>query len=153
MKYLIRSLKYFLKLCVICIGAYVILMLAKMTPLTPADIPYVLFRTPQGWLLIGAAVLFSALYPRFGFSARRVEGDLEQDRTQLLNAMQSIGYELAAEEEETLRFRAATALRRLAMLCEDEIAVSQYGQWIVFEGPGKQTVRAEYKLKSYLERR
>ena len=152
MKTLIRSLKYFLKLCVICIAAYAVLMLAGMTPLTPADIPHVLLHTSRGWMLTGAAVLFSALYPRLGFPVRRVEADLEQERTRLLNAMKSVGYELAAEEEGTMRFRAANPLRRLALLFEDEIAVCQYGQWILLEGPGKQTLRAEHKLKSYFER-
>lgn len=151
MKYLIRSLKYFVKLCVICTGAFFVMVLANMTALTPSEAPSILFHTPQGWILIVAAVVLAAFYPRFGFLTRQVDGDVAENRTQLVNAMKSAGYALVSDKDGRLTFRAANPLRRLVLLLEDTITAEQYGQWIVLDGPGKHVARVEYKLKSFLE--
>lgn len=151
MKYLVRSLKYFVKLCVICTVAFLVMVLANMTPLTPAQAPAILFHTPQGWILIVAAVTLAAFYPRFGFLTRQIEGDVAENRTQLVNAMQSAGYTLVSEQDGRLSFRAANPMRRLAWIWEDTITAEQYGQWIVLSGPGKHVARVEHKLKSFLE--
>lgn len=151
MKYLVRSLKYFVKLCVICTGAFLVMVLANMTPLTPAQAPAILFHTPQGWILIVAAVALAAFYPRFGFLRRQVAGDVEEHRPQLVNAMKSAGYVLVSNVDGRLVFRASNPLRRLVWIWEDPITAEQYGQWIVLDGPGKHVARVENKLKSFLE--
>lgn len=151
MKYFVRSLKYFVKLCVICTVVFLVMVLANMTPLTPVEAPAILFHTPQGWILIVAAGTLAAFYPRFGFLTRQVEGDVQQNRTQLINAMQSAGFALVSEQSGQLSFRAANPLRRLAWIWEDTITARQYDQWIVLDGPGKHVARVEYKLRSFLE--
>ena len=43
-----------------------------------------------------------------------------------------------------------TALHRLLLLFEDEILVSQYGQWILVEGIRRGVARVIYRLDSYI---
>ena len=111
-------------------------------------------RHPRGLLLPAVIVLLSLFYyPRFGFIVRDVEGDVEEHRQQIVNALRNSGFELRGEEDGVLIFRAGTLWRRLLMLGEDEIRVSQYGQWIRLEGIRRGVARAAYRLESFIERR
>ena len=50
-----------------------------------------------------------------------------------------------------LVFRADNWGRKLMMLGEDELIVSQYGQWIRIEGIRRGVARVQYRLDSFLE--
>lgn len=148
--YLIRSVKYF---CALCVFSLVIMGLNLMTgfaQLTFEQTLSVLFSTPRGMLLPVAIVVLSLLYPRFGFVSRKVEGDVEENRVQILTAFENSGFELCNEQDGEMTFRAKGFLRRLMMLYEDEIKVSQYGQWILLDGNRRGVARAEYRLDSYI---
>ena len=117
---------------------------------------FIFKRTPShafmtGFRLIAAViVLLAAFYPRFGFIVRRVEGDVEEHREQIVNAFRSAGFELRREEDDALFFRAKGPLHRLLLLGEDEIKVSQYGQWIELEGIRRGVARVIYRLDSHI---
>ena len=150
MTYLRRSVKYFCALCVLCAGLTALNLLSGHSALSLRQTLLVLLHTPRGPMLLGATAVLAALYPRIGFVSRRVEGNLGQHREQVLRALRSAGFSLRSEEQGVLRFRADTLLRRLALLGEDEIEVSQYGRWIVLGGPRRVVARVEYRLDSYL---
>ncbi len=157
MKYFIRSVKY---LCLLTV-LYLAIMAAMYCTGTMAQplagdfwstVLMQLTATRRGWTMIAAVVALAAAYPRFGFGARRVEGDLVEHRVQLLNAMRVCGFELDREEEGVLYFRGANILKRAMLLFEDELRVSQYGQWIEIEGIRRGAVRVAYRLEGYLSR-
>ena len=114
------------------------------TTLSFSQTLYVMFHTPRG-LLLPAVILVLA------FIVRDVEGDLEENRQQIVNALHSSGFKLVDEQEGVMMFRASTLWRRLLMLGEDEIRVSQYGQWVRLEGIRRGVARAAYRLDSYIE--
>ena len=87
-RYLIRSAKYFVALCVLCAAIMLLNQLYGAT-LSFSQTLYVMFHTPRGLLMLG----------------------------------------------------------------EDEIRVSQYGQWIRLEGIRRGVARAAYRLESFIERR
>ncbi len=149
-RYFIRSAKYFVALCVLCSVLVALNLSTGMARLSLDETLYVMFRTPRGLLLPAVVVVLSLLYPRFGFTARRVEGDVEEDRTQIEQAFRAAGFVACGESDGVLYFRGDGLLRRLQMLCEDRIAVSQYGQWILLEGNRRGVARAAYRLDSYL---
>ena len=101
-------------------------------------------------MLFTAIVVLAALYPRFGFVERKVEGDVEENRQQIVNAFRSSGFSLRSEEDGVMVFRADTILQKLMLLGEDEIKVSQYGQWIVLDGIRRGVARVQYRLDSYI---
>ena len=150
MKYFIRSLKYFCALCVLCLAIMLLNRLAGSSVLTLRETFYVMFHTPRGMLLPAVVVLLAAFYPRFGFVSRRVEGDVEKDREQILNAFRAAGFSLRAEQDGVMVFRAESPLRKLTLLWEDEIRVAQFGQWIEIDGIRRGVARAQLQLETFL---
>lgn len=151
MKYLIRSLKYFVALCVLCVVLMALMILTGSSNLTAEETLYLMFHSDRFVLLGVAMVVLAAAYPRFGFITRRVEGDVEQHRTQINNALHTAGFRLIKEEDGVLFFRGDGLLKRLSLLFEDEISVRQYGQWIEIEGIRRGVAKAWYLLDSYIE--
>lgn len=149
--YFLRSLKYFVAMCVLCAALMALMLLTGTSALTPAETFYVMFHSTRFLTLLGALIVLAALYPRFGFVQRRVEGDIEKHRTQIVNAFKSAGFSLLSEEEGVMTFRAEGFLRRLGLLYEDRITVSQYGQWILLDGIRRGVARVAYRLDSYLQ--
>lgn len=150
MKYFIRSLKYFVALCVLCAAIMALNRLSGFATLTLEETFYVMFHTTRGLMLPAVIVLLAAFYPKFGFVQRRVEGDVEENREQIVNAFRSSGFSLRSEEDGVMVFRADTLLQKLMLLGEDEIRVSQYGQWIVLDGIRRGVARVQYRLDSYI---
>ena len=142
MKYFIRSLKYFVALCVLCAAIMALNRLSGFATLTLEETFYVMFHTTRGMMLPAVIVLLAAFYPKFGFVQRKVEGDVGENREQIVNAFKSDGVRT---------FRADGLLRKLTLLGEDEIKVSQYGQWILIDGIRRGVARAGYKLDSYIQ--
>ena len=151
MKYLVRSLKYFVALCVLCVVLMALMILTGSSNLTAEETLYLMFHSDRFVLLGVAMVVLAAAYPRFGFITRRVEGDVEQHRTQINNALHTAGFRLVKEEDGVLYFRGDGLLKRLSLLFEDEISVRQYGQWIEIEGIRRGVAKAWYLLDSYIE--
>ena len=75
---------------------------------------------------------------------------MEEHREQILNAMRSAGFSLLREEEGKMIFRADTFALKALLLFEDEIEVTQYGQWIRLDGIRRGVARAAYRLDAYL---
>ena len=94
MKYFIRSLKYFVALCVICVAILALMLATGTSALTLDQTVYVMFHTSRYATLFAAIVVLAALYPRFGFVVRKVEGDVEENREQIVNAFKSAGFSL-----------------------------------------------------------
>ena len=151
MKYFIRSLKYFCALCVLCAAIMYLNRMAGTARLTVTETLYVMFHTPRGMMLPAVILLLAAFYPKFGFIVRQVEGDIDDNREQILNAFRSEGFSLRSEHDGVMVFRADNWGRKLMMLGEDELIVSQYGQWIRIEGIRRGVARVQYRLDSFLE--
>lgn len=150
-RYLLRSVKYFAALCVLCIVLMGAMLLTGTSQLTPRETLYLLFHSDRFVVLGIAIVALAATYPRFGFMTRRVEGDVERHRTQIETAFRQAGFRLVGEAEDELRFRGDGFLKRLLLLFEDEIRVRQYGQWIELEGIRRGVARVAYRLEGYVE--
>ena len=71
MKYLIRSVKYFIALCVLYLIIMALMLLTNTSVLTPSETFSALVRSTRGQVLIVAVVLLSALYPKSASSAGR----------------------------------------------------------------------------------
>ena len=152
MKYLIRSVKYFLALCVLYLVVMGLMFVTNTSLLPPSETFYALIHSTRGQILIVAVVLLSALYPGFGFVCRQQLGSLTINREQIINAFASEGFKLVRESETEMVFRGASFFKRLMLLYEDEIHVTQCGEWISIDGNRRGVARVNYRLESYLER-
>ena len=147
MKYLVRSVKYFVAFCVIYV-AVVWLSLKTTRGMEVSVVDYIMatLSTTKGQLLMAAVVVLSAFYPRFGFMTRRIECDIEEERDALMAAMALAGYSLKSESDEGLVFRANSILDRVVMLFEDEIVVEQQGEQITLSGIRRGVAKVIYRL-------
>lgn len=110
-----------------------------------------LFMANDGALKLIFLVILSALYPLFGFVERKVEGDIVENRDQIIVAMEMSGFSLKGEQDGVLTFKANTILRRLTFLCEDNIEVSQKGNQISVEGVRRGVVYVVYCLDGFIK--
>ncbi|MBQ7855867.1 MAG: hypothetical protein IJ348_01975 [Alistipes sp.] len=150
MRYLVKSLKYFVALCVLC-GALVWLNISTSGSgmLSTSEVISLYFSTWNGWAMVAAVVLLSATYPFFGFIRRYVDGDVVRNRQQVLAAMEMMGYSLVRECDGVLYFR-ANLLQRITTLFEDEIKVCQAGDKIELSGLRRAVVRTSIRLDGYI---
>lgn len=149
-RYILRSVKYFVAMCVLCLALIWLKIESEQTPVTFEQMLGIYFSAWNGWAMAATIVLLSATYPLFGFVRRSVDGDLTADRTQVLAALEMEGYALVSEQEGALHFRAG-ALRRLTSLFEDEIVVRQSAaDQIEIEGLRRAAVRVAIRMDGYI---
>lgn len=154
-RYLIRSVKYLVALCVIYVAAMALLYYTK-TMGEPLDDTFFgtlrlqLWGTYRGRVMVGVILLLALCYPRFGFLKRRVEATFEQHAIQIENAFLASGFEPVQKSEKEWLFRASGFVQRLMMLFEDEITVRSTEQGIEVEGNRRGVARIVYRLSGYM---
>jgi hypothetical protein len=148
-KYLLRSLKYFLTLCVLLVALIWIKIKYESLPVTFLQMVEIYFSQWNGWAMAATMILLSATYPLFGFVRRVVSADITADRQQIEAAMATVGLELCSATDSALTFR-ATGLQRLSLLFEDEVTVTLCSEGVVISGHRRTVVRAVIRLEGYL---
>lgn len=149
--YIKRAIKFLIALIVLYLGAMWLMSRIGATMLTPHEMAMNLFLSRRGVILIVVVLVWTAIYPKVGFVSRRVEADLKYDRERIENAFIRSGYVLLKNDGEQLTFRADNFFKRLRLLFEDEVTVSQYGQWIVINGIRRSVAEIEMRLKTYMQ--
>ena len=150
MKYIIRSVKYLVALCVLCVVLMGLMLVTGTSQLTAEETLYLLFHSDRFVLLAVAVVVLAATYPKFGFVVRRVEGDVVKHRAQIENAFRTEGFRLVGEQNGVLHFRGDGVVKRLTLLFEDDVVVYQEGDTIVIDGIRRGVARIAYRLDGYL---
>ncbi len=152
MRYIVRSIKYFIQVSILMTAVIAVLMLAGIVS---SDID-IAFRS--GWKSVGYILLMfavvAAVYPRFGYASRSVSlpGAFAELRDGVLETLRARGYDLETEEGENLTFRLASATGRAARLWEDRLTFTRELGGFRIEGPNKDLVRVvsalEYRFRS-----
>ena len=149
-RYILCAVKYLLAFIVLYLGLLWISQRVSGVDVPLFDSVMATLQTRKGQMLVVAVVVLAAMYPKWGFITRRVECDMIEDREQILAAFQASGFELVAENEDKMVFRADNIVRRLSFLLEDEIELSQYGQWVEIRGIRRAAARIVYRLDMYM---
>ncbi len=150
-KCIVRSAKYFLKLVLLLAVIYGLLFLTGTSRISAEVFFREMFSTYRGWAMIAALVLLAAVYPSFGFVRRTVRADFVRDREKILKAFAADGYTAVSATGREMIMRASSPVRRLANMYDDAVTVVPGSEGIVIEGIRKEAVRAEFRLKTYLE--
>lgn len=148
-RYLLRSLKYFVTLCVLFVALVWLKLKYEQLPITMGEMLQLYFSAWNGWFMAIVIVAMSATYPLFGFVKRSVVATIAADREQIEAAMATTGLVLAGATADKLTFR-ATGLQRITLLFEDEVVVEQVGDEVVISGHRRTVVRAVIRLEGYL---
>ena len=120
-----RGAKYFLMLCVLYVVIVTVLCATGMSAVPVERMGYELTRTWRGGLLLLMALGLAYTYPLTGFVRRKTEAAIDRDRDVIVSTFAAAGFVLTNESEQCMTFRAASAVRRLRLLWEDEIRVSR----------------------------
>jgi len=148
-KYLLRSVKYFIALCVLYVALMALMHYSEHAPITFAQRWELLFATWRGWGMVVATIVLAATYPYFGFAKRAFEGNIIADREEFTMAAEVSGLELVSATETELRYR-AKGLRRLVKLYEDEVVVHQNGTQVEVGGLRSLSVRFAFDAERFI---
>lgn len=149
-RYIVCAVKYLLAFIVLYLGLLWLSQRVSGVDVPLFDSVMLTLQTTKGKFLVAAVVVLAAMYPKWGFIVRRVECDMTEDREQILAAFQASGFELVAEDGDKMVFHADNVVRRLSFLLEDEICVTQYGQWCEIRGIRRAAARIAYRLDMYM---
>ena len=148
MKYLIRSIKYFIYfslLCSVIVGALVLIGAVE------GNIDSIF---SEGYTSVGKIAIFfaivAAVYPKVGFINRDIasEKDWEDMKQTAVEFMKERQYDLESETEDTVTFRFRGAIGRLSKMYEDRLTLKKTAYGYQMEGLRKDVMR----LSSGLER-
>lgn len=124
MKYLIRSVKYFIYLVVII---SLILAILVLIGAAEADIS-TMFRNGYNalWQIAILFAVIAAIYPKFGFITRDaiMTGTLVENTDRVRNYMASREYVLESENGNVLTYRHSGFVSRLTRMFEDRITIT-----------------------------
>ncbi len=127
MRYIQRSVKYFLSLVITYVAVVSAMTFVTMEYITPGDRLQIMATTPRGVFLLIAVIAISAAYPFFGFMKRVLPANIVVDRESIDRAFSSRGFIIWREDYGSgkLTYRAANLFKRAGMLFEDHITVRQ----------------------------
>lgn len=154
MKYIIRALKYFITLALLLAVFLVLLRLFNLAGGEGEGLAG-MFRggTDSIWQIAVILLVFSAVYPRFGYGTREVmiPGSYSEIRDGIVETMRARGYEIEKEEGENLSFRKAGTFARLTRVFEDRITFTRRMTGYDVEGFSRDLVRVvsalEYRFR------
>lgn len=144
MKYLVRSLKYFLQLTILLVifVAAIYFITAKGAPLES------MLKNGYDsiWSMLGIVAVFAAVYPKFGYGKRRIraKGSTDEILPKIEAHMNDRGYVLVSRDaEDNLVFRQASFISRLFKMFEDKVYFTRALSGYEMEGRLKDIVRLD----------
>ena len=144
----LRAVKHFVRMAVL-VGALFGIMYATGTL---GVAPEELLGT-RGLILLVALVAISAAYPFYGFMTASARASLVDNRAQVVEALQRGGYTLVTEREGEMHFRATSGLKRLVLLGDDAITITQ-AEWgnVTICGVRKEVENARFRIEGLVGR-
>lgn len=155
MRYLIRSVKYLILLCVLYVALEWVMLTfapdASIEGLTIWEVLALRVQGERGTLLIAAFVGLAAFYPIFGYMKMRIDSCVyERDAIRLDNAMRTFGFKLKEDRGNIKIYGAESPLRRFTMMFEDKIEVHILESGIELRGLRRNVARVGYQLSAYI---
>ena len=150
MKYLIRSIKYFIYFSLMCTAIVYALVLIGAVEGNIESI------FEEGYASIGKIAIFfaivAAVYPKVGFINRGISSTKEwsEARNDVIEYMKERQWDLESESESAATFRVRGVAAKLSKMYEDRITVTKSSDGYQMEGHRKDVMRLatglEYRL-------
>ena len=154
MKYVVRSLKYLVLLCVLYVALTYLMTFVEPTDATVWQQLLKHLNTRNGLYMVIAFVLLAALYPKFGYMRSHIEGcDIKGDRVRIDNAMRIFGFRVEQEGDDCVVYRAEGVVHRLSLMFEDRIEVRAVEGGVELKGLRRSVARVALQLRSYIDNR
>lgn len=149
MRYLLRSFKYFIQICLLL---FVVLAILVAAGFVSKDINVMFTRGwTSVWMILGFFAAVSLIYPVFGYKRLRIAGSEAELLRVLGEYMKERGYKAEKDTPELKTFRLRSVFTKIFRLFEDRVTIErEYGSWFI-EGATRDIVRIksglEYKMQ------
>ncbi len=134
MKYLIRSVKYFIHFTLLMVFIILALVFIGAVEGNISEI----FEDGYNslWKIAGFFVLIAAVYPKVAFITRRidVEADWSQVRSSVTNYLEQRRYIIETDEGDKVTFRLSRLTDRISKKGEDRITLGRTAEGYMLEG-------------------
>ena len=141
MKYIVRALKYYVKMAVLLALLLFVLSMFKIIDGNPET----MFVNGKDslWQIALLLLAFSAVYPRFSYCSRRLHmpGSDEEIIPKVKQEMTSRGYTLESEEGGNMTFRLESLAGKISRSWEDRITLTREMNGFAIEGTTKDVIR------------
>ena len=151
-KYLIRSVKYFVKISALVALIFVAMHLTGTLNVPSEAFISEFFGSTKGQLFLALVLVWSAIYPKVEYVTEEYNVDLDARRRDVIEAMRSLGMNLAVEGEGMMVFRSASGLSRLWQMFEDSVEIRKTSRGVEISGSRKNVANAKFKIRIYSER-
>ena len=151
-KYFKRAICYFIKIVALIIGIYALMWVTGTARVSTEAFWAELFTSRRGVLLWSAVFVVSLLYPLYGFVRRTVKASVTADWEEIYRAFIVAGYVKSDSVGGVTTFRVSSPVRRLIMVGDDAITVTDNGDdTITLDGVRKEVVQIEFRIHSYID--
>jgi predicted membrane protein len=138
MKYLIRSVKYFLSFALIFFLIIVILVLTTdgATLATVFSPESGMFKAGSFPKILAFFIAVAAIYPALSYVKKEtfVTGTYQENEEAIRMVFENYGYELVSEDNETATFRLRSKFTRLMRMYEDPITITKGESPLILSG-------------------
>ncbi len=147
MNYFTRAIKYLFSLIIIYLAVVYGMTLVGFSSIPPQETLATLTHTTRGITMIIAILALSFSYPVFGFMRQEVSGDIVKHREQIIAAFAANGFSLKGEQSGEMTFANDNLIKKITLLFEDTVTVTQVGDKIVVEGIRRAVPYIIYRLE------
>lgn len=148
--YLLRSLRYILRMVVILGMVFAVLAAAGMLETGGQGLVKALFFSRNGAILIGVLILMAGIYPKLAFTSVEIRADINTDRDAIIETFKSYGYSPAGQSGGRLVFRADKTIKKITSQFDDAITITPNGRYVSMEGLKKDVLRLQARLNAFL---
>ncbi len=154
-KYILRSVKYLVKLLILFAALFALMMWSETSTLSFDNWESFFasyFGTMKGWLFTAVVIVWSAVYPRVEFVTRHMNYDMREGKDAIIKAFSAGHMRLADDKDGRMVFRGEGLGRRLWYLGDEGVTVTRNSAGgFDMEGPRRFTGEAQQRIPGYME--
>jgi hypothetical protein len=154
-RYILRSVKYLIKICILLAILGAIMMLSESSTLDFNSLDSFAssyFATWRGWLFTAAIVIWCAVYPRVEFVVRHLDYDMREGKEAIVKALNAGGMVLAEDSDGRMVFR-GEGFRRIWHMWDDAVTITDNPSGgFDLEGPRRFVTEAMQRIPAYINR-
>jgi hypothetical protein len=154
MRYILRSVKYLVKLIVLLALLFLLMKWSGMSSLSFDSWQSFFagyFAGYKGIIFTVAVLVWSAVYPRAEFITRSSNYDIVTRKSAIIKALSAGGMVLASESEGRLVFRGEGLWRRIWFMGDEAVTITRNNSGgLDIEGPRRFVVEAVQRIPAYV---
>ena len=156
MKYILRAVKYLVKLAVLLAVIFWLMQLSGTSSIAVeggiAGFFKNFFATSRGQIFTAALLIWCVVYPAVEFKKRSLLYDISTRREAIIKALAAGRMRLAEDEDGRMVFRGESPARRLWWLGEEAVTITRSPEGgIEIEGPRRFVMEAEHRIPNYVK--